>query len=619
MKRWILSLFLMATMVVGAACNNSSSSSNKLSGTAAAGAAVTGTITVAGSGGNTVGPFTLGDGGTFSVDVSTLTPPLMVEVEGTANGQNVHFFVAATETGRLNVTPMTHAATRMAMGEDVTSVTQTIPAGIDVEAVTLKIAQAVQPILEQLGISTSVDLLHGVFEANGVGIDELMDLVGFEVDASGNIIINNRGAQGSPAEMGRIPINDGEIIKPTEAELEAFVTSRAVFSRARALATAIETLFPEGQGYPAAAATQQALGSFVSTTFLEYGRAFDTTKTLWESANATGPKPGVEVLSIGLLRPMDLDALHNSFPVDLRGQEIPEGYDRGIWVTMLMRNGSTVQEYIFGFVRQSSNSGNVAANWKWNGNGVPFEFGGDIRPETVKRIAGSAGEATYSSGFTIHLENYQAGTIGSKNIAAVYVFNDLFPEHTIDDVTVNCIKLAPKSGDPTAPWEIITSDSDANTPSADVNDGNRYVKAFSETEAQRFSPEAFFVAVNSSDTEILGWPGFVTHLPVPVAVVQEASAQHFASINVLGTTAVANALAGTLLGGNPAELAVDWTNPSDTKLRAVEAAAFFTGQTGPRFSLAPNPNPLSTAGEWHSAGLDLSDVTTTSSTGLAIR
>ncbi|MCG8532381.1 MAG: hypothetical protein MI749_17210, partial [Desulfovibrionales bacterium] len=449
------------------------------------------------------------------------------------------------------------------------------------ESIAGKLAEVVKPILESLNIFTSVDLLHGVFEANGIGLDALMDIITFKVDGSGHIRLANRGEGGDGQDLGWVR-NDGEVIRPTQNELTAFLTSHTAFARAKELAEAIKNLFPANEGYPSAEEMEQRLRPFVSTTFLEYGRGFEDTKTLWSSANVTGPKPGVEVLSIGLLRPMDWDTAYVEFPTSLRVREAPDGYT-GIWVTMLMRNGSTVQEHIFGFIRDSSDNDVTSGDWKWNGNSIPFEFGGDIRPEAVKRIAGSSGEASYTSGFTIHLEN----DISSKGIAAVYVLNDLFPGRMIGGQSVKCVKLTPNSLSATAPWEIVTSGSEGL--SENVTDGNRYTKDFSEDEAQSFSPDALFIAVNSSDRQIMGWPGFVSHLPVPVAVVQEASAQFFASINVLGTTAVANALAGTLLGNNPAELAVDWTNPSDTKLRAVEAAAFFTGQTGPRFSLAPNP------------------------------
>lgn len=619
MKKWVVFPILFAFAVVLSACSNSgsgSSSTNRLTGTAAAGAAVSGTITVAGANGNTVGPLAISSDGSFSVDVSTLTPPFMVEVEGTANGQTVHFFVAATETGRVNVTPMTHAATRMAMGNDVTSVTQTIPANIDVEGVAQKIASALQPILQQMGINASLDLVHGVFEANGVGIDEFMDLVGFEVDSDGDIIIRDRGTGGP---LGEIP-ESGEVVTPTPAELEAFITSRAVLQQARNVAEAIEDLFPSGQGYPSAVATQNALGSYVSTTFLESGQDFTGLKALWDEENPTGPRPGVEVLSIGLIRPMDLATLHSDLPANLRGSEVPAGYDKGTWVSMRIRNGARVTEQLFGFVRQNANSGNAAASWKWNGNGIPFEFGGRVFAEAVKSIGRSTPSTpTYTSGFTSYFENGTATAISSKGIAAVYVINDIFPTYTNPvGETVNCIRLIPNGSDAAAPWEIATTGT-AAVPSADVSAGNRYIKAITEAQARQFSPEIFFVAVDSSDEEVLGWPGFMPLIPEIASFVQDNQQKLFAALNALGATAIANADSDTLIGNDQATLSIDWTNPTHELLVPKEATALLTNGNTTTAVINGNTNPLTTVTAWHATAFDLSGITTDNDTGLAIR
>ena len=612
MRNRLLLPFLPALLLLPflAACSNSSDAI--LTGTAAAGAPIEGTVTVAGANDRTAGPIAIDPDGSFTVNVEDLTLPFLIEVVGTANGQNVHLFTASTEVGRVNVTPMTHAATRAALGSAITSITQDIPTDIDVDNVARNIAQIVQPILEQMGVQADVDLLHGVFEANGVGIDLLMDLASFEVNTDGDIEMLNRGMEDDPSTpnvnesmMGEVPHN-GPPVQPTPDELTAFLTSRTVLSRARTLATAIEGLFATSD-HPSAQEIESALNTLDNATFLESGRDFSALKTHWADPTSRLPfRRGVKIPHIGLLRPMELESLDQVYPDLLQQNEVEDG-DVGMWVVLHVQNGANVHDHLAGFVRNSTAPGNTGTSWSWSGNGIPFEKGGDIASEAIKNITPQ--ETGYSSGYTMALQ----GNASSHTIDAVYVVNGVFPEGAVDGDPERHIRLIVNPDDAAAPWIVDTDLAHLEVSDADYN---RYVKPLEEADLQGFSPEVLFVATHGSASAI-SWPGFLPGPYEPRSYVTENQATLFASLETLNGQSAATATANALVGSNPSTLAITWTTPEMQHVVEVEAAFTTSGST--ESVIAFNPNTPATAPLWNATTFDLSGVTTGAGTELAIR
>ena len=102
----------ITAVVLGiSACGSSSNApaAKTLSGTAAAGAAIIGTVTVKGSLGNTKSELIEADG-TYNVDVTGLTAPYRLRAQGTVGGRTYKLHSYAQEAdigGNVNITPFT--------------------------------------------------------------------------------------------------------------------------------------------------------------------------------------------------------------------------------------------------------------------------------------------------------------------------------------------------------------------------------------------------------------------------------------------------------------------------------------------------------------------------------
>lgn len=209
-------LFICAVIV--AACSSGGDSpsgtspspgtaSTTISGTAAGGAPLIGTITVKDSKGTEkFKTVDLAAAGAYSIDVTGLTPPFVLRADGTVGGTSVTYFsgtASVTTNGSVtvNITPFTGliignvagqiAANYYNNGNFSTLTTQTL----NDEQVRLR--DRLLPLLQAVGLSNTVDLLRASFNANGTGIDAALDAVRVTVDPATNTativnVINNQ-------------------------------------------------------------------------------------------------------------------------------------------------------------------------------------------------------------------------------------------------------------------------------------------------------------------------------------------------------------------------------------------------------------------------------------------
>lgn len=213
-KQWSPVLMIGAAMLL-AACGGSGTSpspsagaaSTTISGTAAGGAPLVGTVTVKDSKGIEKSKnIDLASAGAYSIDVSGLTPPFVLRADGTVGGTSVTYFsgtdsVVTNGNVNINITPFTDliigniagqiAANYYNNGNFSTLTTQAL------NNAQQQLRDRLLPLLQAVGLDNTVDLLRASFNANGTGIDAALDIVKVTVDPTTNTatilnVINNQ-------------------------------------------------------------------------------------------------------------------------------------------------------------------------------------------------------------------------------------------------------------------------------------------------------------------------------------------------------------------------------------------------------------------------------------------
>ena len=140
-------------------------------------------VTVLDINGRTLTTSTDGTGG-YSLDVSTLTPPLLVKLEGqNADGSPLVMYSAvdaiAGNSATANVTPLTNATVVLATGQNATEF-YNAPSAEKLSATTLNAAndslsQQLTPILQSTGTPSGLNFIKTDFSANKKGLDLVME------------------------------------------------------------------------------------------------------------------------------------------------------------------------------------------------------------------------------------------------------------------------------------------------------------------------------------------------------------------------------------------------------------------------------------------------------------
>lgn len=168
-----------------------------LSGTAAGGAAIVGTVVAKGSLGNVKSSVIEADG-TYEVDVTGLTAPYRLRAEGTVGGKTykLHSYAEqASVGGTVNITPFTDliiANTAQQLAEnffDSTSNTSLDADELDAQEDALQ--AKLQNVFDALGLDTAIDLLNSSFSADHSGVDAALDIISIDTDENNIATITN--------------------------------------------------------------------------------------------------------------------------------------------------------------------------------------------------------------------------------------------------------------------------------------------------------------------------------------------------------------------------------------------------------------------------------------------
>jgi hypothetical protein len=187
-----------ATALLVSACGGGSDSvatapspkATTLSGTAAAGAPIIGTVTIKDSTVPAVTKtVTIEADGNYTVDVSDLTAPYMVRADGYVGGNEYHLYSAGTSAdvgGTINITPLTDlivaniADTVVANYFESGNFSSLTDSELTLQSEALR--TQLLPVLQTLGVSSSIDLLRASFNTDHTGIDAALDIIRVETD-----------------------------------------------------------------------------------------------------------------------------------------------------------------------------------------------------------------------------------------------------------------------------------------------------------------------------------------------------------------------------------------------------------------------------------------------------
>ncbi len=196
MKNLIMVVFIsLVSLGVISGCSSSDDSVPVISGTAATGKGIVGTIIVKDANGTEVNTTSSTDG-SYSVLVPAMVAPFIIQVVPD-DGSPVLFSFATTAGQTVNVTPLTNQALSIASGNaDLNAIYQTWDGtGLteaDVETAQATLLANLSAQLTAAGLDpTAVDLFGDDFDTDGTGIDGVLDILNFNIGADGVITLSD--------------------------------------------------------------------------------------------------------------------------------------------------------------------------------------------------------------------------------------------------------------------------------------------------------------------------------------------------------------------------------------------------------------------------------------------
>ncbi len=264
-----------------------------LSGTAAIGAPIRGTVFAIDVNGRISPPATTAALGAFTVDVAGMTAPFILSITGTAGGNLVTLNSIATAAGQtVNITPLTDLIVSTASGQPGGSALASLcapVASVVPAACTAALTEAARPAKLDAAVAAVVAMispintagtnpLTGAFSANGTGMDAILDqILVTPAEAQGAMatvtLVATSTALGSvtlpPAAGGTSTIPAAT--PPSSTQLAVASATATVLPEIKACVAALGALYPES-GFVAPSAA--AVTPFIDNSF-SFGATFD--------------------------------------------------------------------------------------------------------------------------------------------------------------------------------------------------------------------------------------------------------------------------------------------------------------------------------------------------------
>ncbi len=220
-------LFLLCTigssLILGGCGSGGSDSSSStgtptstaavVSGVAATGAPLSGTIYVKDSSVPSIERTTSSaTNGSFSFDVTGLTPPFILKAQGSSGGTSVTLCSFAAEAGTANINPLSNALIANAARVSDPLAVYAMPTQSDMQTIANNLPAAastmmaeLKPLLDQYS-GANVNPITAPFVANHTGLDAVLDAVDIHING-GNMVVANRQ---SNATIFTAPVNNLE-------------------------------------------------------------------------------------------------------------------------------------------------------------------------------------------------------------------------------------------------------------------------------------------------------------------------------------------------------------------------------------------------------------------------
>lgn len=164
-----------------------------ISGTAAAGLPLVGNVTVKDAAGVTR-TTAIGANGAYALDVTGLTAPFVFRAEGTVGARTyvIHSAASAADAnGTINITPLTDLIVANIAGQLAGSYFNSGNfAGLtksELDAETAGLKAKLLPVLNAMGVESSIDLLRTAFTPLASALDKALDVVRVSIDADTNV------------------------------------------------------------------------------------------------------------------------------------------------------------------------------------------------------------------------------------------------------------------------------------------------------------------------------------------------------------------------------------------------------------------------------------------------
>jgi hypothetical protein len=170
-----------------------------LSGVAAAGIPISGTIILKDGNGAQLGPVTTDMDGSYSFDVSGLTPPFLLKAEWSSDSQTHTLFSAATSPGNVHINPFTNLALMLAGNSDPSLIFG--PPGAKPEASRIneasiaaaitKIKNALAPLFNYYGLNDFSPISGSYTATPDNKLDALLDIISIKME-NGTVTFTNK-------------------------------------------------------------------------------------------------------------------------------------------------------------------------------------------------------------------------------------------------------------------------------------------------------------------------------------------------------------------------------------------------------------------------------------------
>jgi hypothetical protein len=223
-KIWAMSALAVVTMLTACGGGSSAGSSTpSLTGTVAVGAPLKGaTVKLKDKNDKTAQVTANSDGSYTFSDVTGFIAPVMLEATGTANGKDValHSVLETVPTGNtagvLNATPATEVVTAHTLGGDPATAFQDSNQIKNID--TAKLKQAKDNLATALG---TADLFTTRFNADGTGLDQVLDLTSFARNSDTEILVVNKSTRKQVAlNLNVTPTKDIAALSADEKNLD---------------------------------------------------------------------------------------------------------------------------------------------------------------------------------------------------------------------------------------------------------------------------------------------------------------------------------------------------------------------------------------------------------------